>query len=110
MIDWGTSSWYLSGPFGAFTNQSIGFNGPGLTSGSFNFITPKTLASIDAYNGGSAGSTITLSCAGQPDVPVSLNSHQLTTIQTGWTAPCASVTVGSTNGWDTNFKNLVLGE
>jgi hypothetical protein len=30
------------------------------------------------------------------------------TIQTNWTAPCATVTVSSTNGWDTNFDNLVV--
>jgi hypothetical protein len=110
VIDWGSNQWYLSGPFGAFNNQSIGFNGPGLNSGSFAFVTPRTLTSIDAYNGGSGASTITLSCAGQPDMQVSLASHQLATLQTGWSEPCGSVTVVSTNGWDTNFKNLVLGD
>lgn len=109
VIDWGTGAWYLSGPFGAFQNQSIGFNGPGLTSSSFALLAPRQVVSIDAYNGGS-DTTITLHCDGQPDVSVSLGSRQLTTIQTNWSGPCSSVTVVSTNGWDTNFKNLLLAE
>jgi hypothetical protein len=36
-----------------------------------------------------------------------VNAGQLRTIATGWTAPCSVVTVGSTNGWDTNFDTLV---
>jgi hypothetical protein len=109
VIDWGTNSWYLSGPFGAFTTQSIGFNGPGLTSGTFAFVTPRTLASIDAYNGGQ-DTTVTVHCDGQPDVSVTVPSRQLTTVATGWSGPCGSVTLTSTNGWDTNFKNLVLAD
>jgi len=109
VIDWGTDAWYLSGPFGAFTNQSVGFNGPGKSSASFVLVAPRKLVSIDAYNGG-APTTITLSCDGNPDVTTQLASNQLATIQTNWTAACSKVTVTSTNGWDTNFKNLVLSE
>jgi hypothetical protein len=109
LADWGTNAWYLSGPFGAFATNSIGFNGSGPTSASFSFITPQRLVQVDAYNGGPVASTITLSCSGQPTVTLSLASHQLRTISTAWSAACASVTVGSTNGWDTNFDNVVLG-
>jgi hypothetical protein len=28
---------------------------------------------------------------------------------TGWSGACSSVTVTSSNGWDTNFDNLALG-
>jgi len=28
--------------------------------------------------------------------------------RTGWTAPCSKLTITSSNGWYTNFKNLVL--
>jgi hypothetical protein len=32
----------------------------------------------------------------------------LMTIQTNWTQTCTTVTVGSTNGRDTNFDNFVI--
>jgi hypothetical protein len=107
VIDWGTNRWYLSGPFGQFRTQSIGFNGEGPTSASFTFVRARRLVSIDAFNGGSTTSTITLTCAGQRPVSVLLAPNTLRTITTGWTGTCTSVTVGSTNGWDTNFDNLV---
>ena len=53
-------------------------------------------------------STITLSCAGQPTRTFTLAATQLLTLVTDWSAPCGSVTITSTNGWNTNFDNLVL--
>ncbi len=106
VIDWGTDAWFHSAPYGSFTTKSIGFNGPGLTSGIFTFLTPRRLVSIDAYNGGVA-TTVTLHCPGQTDKVMNVASGQLVTIQSGWSATCGQVTVSSTNGWDTNFDNLV---
>jgi len=108
LIDWGSSRWYLSGPWGAFTTNSIGFNGAGPTSASFTLLSPNRVVQIDAYNGGSGASTVTLSCAGQPTVSVSVAARQRVTIATGWSGTCSTVTVGSSNGWDTNFDNLVV--
>jgi hypothetical protein len=71
-------------------------------------VTPHRLVQLDAYNGGSVASTVTLSCAGQPTVTVSFPVSQLTTIATGWGGTCSTVTIGSSNGWDTNFDNLVV--
>jgi hypothetical protein len=30
------------------------------------------------------------------------------TISTGWAQACTTITVSSTNGWNTNFNNLVV--
>src|SRR5712692_6540096 len=98
VIDWGTNAWYLSGPFGAFTTNSIGFNGSGPRSGSFTFLTPRRLLQLDAYNGGSVASTITIACSGQTTAQLSLAVRQVATMSTGWTATCSSVTIGSSNG------------
>jgi len=106
VIDWGTNAWFLSAPWGGFTTKSIGFNGPGLTSGAFTFLTPRRLVSIQAYNGGVA-TTVTLQCAGQTSKVQAVAPGQLVTIATGWTATCTTVTIISTNGWDTNLDNLV---
>jgi glucose/arabinose dehydrogenase len=107
VVNWGTNEWYLSGPWGAFTTKSMSFNGAGNTSGVFTFISPKKLVSLDAYNGGTSNSTVTLSCAGNPNKVVSVPFGVITKISTGWTAQCTTVTLASTNGWDTNFDNIV---
>jgi hypothetical protein len=107
VIDWGTNQWYHSGPFGLFTTKSVGFNGAGPTSASFTFLTARRLVSLQAYNGGNVPTTVTLTCAGQATVTQTVAVRQLLTITTGWLSTCTTVTVGSTNGWDTNFDNLV---
>jgi hypothetical protein len=109
VIDWGTGQWYLSGPWQQFTTNSIGFNGPGSTSKTFTLINPLRLVQLDAYNGGTTASTVMVNCAGQPPVSIVVNSRQRVTIATGWTARCSgAVTLGSTNGWDTNFDALIF--
>src|SRR5262245_48026747 len=108
VINWGTNQWYLSGPYGSFSTLSIGFNGGGPTSAPFTFVTPRRLLQIDAYNGGNTASTVSLTCAGQTTKQQAVAARQLATISTGWSGTCTSVTIGSTNGWDTNFDNLVI--
>jgi hypothetical protein len=108
IIDWGTNRWYLSTKYGGFTSQSIGFNGSGPTSSSFTFVSPGRLLQLDAWNGGNTSSSISLSCPGQVTVQQILAAGSGATLQTGWTANCASVAIGSTNGWLTNFDNLVI--
>jgi thermitase len=107
-IDWGTNAWYLAGPWGLFTTNSIGFNGPTPRSGSFTLLTPRVLMQVDAYNGGTTASTVTIACAGNPTVTTTVGVRQRTTILTGWSSPCSVVTITSTDGWDTNLDTLVL--
>jgi hypothetical protein len=107
VINWGSSSWYHSGPWGALTSKSISFEDAGVTSRSFAFVAPRRLVSIKAYNGGGGSTTVTLRCSGQADKVQAISSGQLVTINTGWTGTCTSVTIISTNGWDTNFDDVV---
>ena len=107
VVDWGTNVWYVAGPWRQFTTNSISYNRAGITSGSFNFVSPKRLLSVRAFNGGTVASTLTFSCAGNATKTVSIAVNQLLTIQTGWTANCTTVTFTSTNGWDTNLDDLV---
>ena len=108
VIDWGSNQWWISGPWGKFTTKSVSFNGGGITNASFKFVSPRKLVQIDAYNGGSSSTTVTLTCDGKSTKTVTLAAGQVMTILTGWTKACTTVTVTSTNGWDTNFDNLVL--
>src|SRR5207245_1273785 len=98
LIDWGTNVWYLSGPYGQFGSNNIGFNGAGPTSASFTFLSPHRLVQIDADNGGTSSSTISLSCDGTLATEVTLSAAQLQSIPMGWIGNCTTVTVGSTNG------------
>ena len=106
VIDWGTNVWWVAAPLGQFTTNSISFNRVGVTSGSLQFVTPKRLVSIKAYNGGTSASTITLSCAGNTTTVQSVAANQLATISTGWTVGCSTVTIGSSNGSATKLDDL----
>ena len=108
VIDWGSGAWWLSGPYGAFDSRSISFNGAGPTSATFAFVAPHHLEQLDVYNGGKADSTISLACDGAPGSQSNVASGQLTTLPSGFASACSSVTISSSNGWDTNFKNLVI--
>ena len=105
VVDWGSGGWWGSGPWGQLTTNSVSFTATGV-SRSFTFITPRRLVSVKAFNGGSASTTVTLSCAGNPTKTTTVAPNQLVTITTAWSAACSTVTVGSTNGWDTNFDDL----
>jgi hypothetical protein len=107
VIDWGSNQWFHAAPWGQFTTKSVSFNAAARTSASFTFLTPRKLVSLRAYNGGGSPSTVTLSCAGQATKTVTVPAGQLVTIQTGWAGTCGTVTVGSSNGWDTNLDDLV---
>jgi hypothetical protein len=64
---------------------------------------------VQAYNGGTGATTISLACAGNQTRTLTIPAGQLMTLTTGWANPCSgNVTVGSTNGWSTNFDNIVL--
>jgi hypothetical protein len=110
LIDWGTNDqWYHSGPYGKFDTKSVSFNG-GILSASFSFTAPRRLVRLDAYNGGPGPSTVRLSCGDLPEKQETLAAGQSATIDTGWDGTCSNVRVRSSNGWDTNFDNLIVDE
>jgi hypothetical protein len=108
MIDWGSGVWFVSSPWGGFAGNSISYSGPGFFTGSFRFLTRFRLLSIDAYNGDAGPTTLTISCPGQSSKQVVLVGGQLSTIATNWNDACSPVTIANTNGWNTNFANLVI--
>src|SRR5262249_11465187 len=74
----------------------------------FNFVGTHTLWNLDAYNGGQSPSLIAISCAGLPTARVQLGAGRVVTIVIGWTKPCRTVTISSSNGWYTNFNKFKL--
>jgi hypothetical protein len=88
-------------------------NGPAVREGNFTLIgASRRLFSLQAHNNGSTPSQVTLACldgsSGLPTRMVTLAPGEVLTIETGWTSACATVRLGSTNGWDTNFDNVVI--
>jgi hypothetical protein len=109
LIDWGTNSWYLSGPYARFTTNSVSFNGAGPLSASFTLVSPRVLRQLEIHNGGTAPSIVSVTCTGESTVSFSLAPGELGRFATGWTTPCSgTVALASSNGWDTNFKNFVI--
>ena len=107
ILDWSGQPWILSNPFGQFTTKSTSFT-QGPTQATIGVLQGRTLQSLQAYNGGAAATTISITCPGNITKTQSIAAGTLATIQTGFTVSCATLTIASTNGWDTNFDNLAL--
>jgi hypothetical protein len=105
VANWGTNVWYLSSPWAGFPTASVSFNSPFAQSATVQFLTPVRLVRVSATTPGT--STVTLSCAGLPNRQVQVTGT--TVIATGWQGTCATLTITSSNGWDTNFDDFVYG-
>jgi hypothetical protein len=108
VINWTPGSWWISGPYGPFSTTSVSFATALPSSAPFQVLGNYNVVSIVAGNGDSSSATVSLSCPGQNTVSATVGSGQATTITTGWTSACSPVTVASSNGWNTNFDNLVI--
>ena len=106
VINWGANLWWHSSPWRLFTTKSVSFNGSGPTSASATFLYPRRLLSVRAFNGGTAATTVSVSCPGQTTRSLSVPANQVATVTTSWTGTCTTFTLGSSNGWDTNFDDL----
>ncbi len=104
-IQWGANVWFLSAPWGSFISKSVSFNGSSAKSAAFAFVPAQRLISFDAYSPGS--STISVSCNGMP-VAQAVVVNQVARVMTNWTGTCTTVTLTSSNGWDTNFDNFAF--
>jgi hypothetical protein len=110
LIDWGTNAtgdWWHSGPFSGFPTKSLSLRNQE-TQGTFSYVGgDRILVSLQLTTGWQA-STQTLKCPGNPDVVVNLAPDEYRSVATGWTVPCSAVTIVSSNGWGTNYDNLLL--
>jgi hypothetical protein len=107
-LDWGMNNWYLSGPWQALTTNSVSFARAGVTSATVAVLSNRRLLSLRAFNGGGSSTTVTLSCAGNAPRTQSVPANQVATITTNWTTACPTIAFSSSNGWDTNFDDLVF--
>jgi hypothetical protein len=108
VIGWGADRWYHEPPFGAFTTKHVSIFGAGPGTARFRLLRPLRLVSLRAYNHGPSPSDLVLHCDGGPARAAVLVPGEVRTVETGWTVPCAEVTVRSANGWDTHYDDLLL--
>ena len=99
--------WWLAGPYDMDRTNSVSLT-QGQTTGTIQFVSPRKLLQLDIDNGGTMPTTITMACAGQPIRSVVVQPHQVVQLKTNWTGVCSTVQIGSSNGWDTNFDNIVI--
>lgn len=108
VIEWGSGQWLASGPYGTFTDTSISYTTAVPTSGEFELIGDLRLVSFQASNGSDRSSVVSASCGDEVTVTQTVPGNSLVTFTTNWYAACSLVTLSSSNGWDTNFDNLVV--
>ena len=106
-ITWGTNAWDVDGPIATDATNSISFNSATVTGEPFSFTSPQVLLSAQVYSNSNTTAMITLSCAGNPTVDATVAPDAATTLTTDWQTPCTTVTVTSSNSWNTNLDNLV---
>jgi hypothetical protein len=103
-INFGTSQWRWSGPYGQASTNHIYFASSAGTSRSFTFATPRILNSIQVYT--IQNGTLTVSDGANPTVTRTVNTNSFPTVTTGWTQPSTTVTVGFTAGWALGVDNI----
>lgn len=106
-ITWGTNVWDVDGPLATDSTNSISFHTSTVTGEPFSFASPQVLLSAQVESNSPTTAMITLSCAGNPTVSAQVAPGATATLTTYWQTPCTTVTVTSSNSWNTNIDNLV---
>ena len=107
LIDWGSGVWFANNAVGKFKTRNLKLNGTSRRTGTFAFLAPRRVVSLDVLNRGSSSTTVSLACPGQATASMVINPSVITTLRTNWTANCSPVTVSVGNG-NTLFDNLVI--
>lgn len=107
-VTWEGTSWAISGPWERLDSQSLAFRSQAITQGTISFSQSTSIVSVVAYNGGTQTSRVEVTCGSQSKVMDVVQKANPVTITTGFSGTCRTATLRSSNGWDTNFDNLVL--
>jgi hypothetical protein len=106
-INWSGGIWEVDPAIPTDNTNNASFDSASIMSSTFAFISPKVLISMGIYSNQNQTAMITLSCSGNPNVSKSVTPNNHTTLTTNWTVPCTTVTVTSSNGWNTSLDNIV---
>jgi len=106
VADWGTNKWHLLPPWWNSPTNIIVFANEGVISATFDFLTPAILQSVRVANEGTDASTVSLACAGNQTVNQVIPPNQTAVVVSNWTVACTTISLGSSNGWFTNFDDI----
>jgi hypothetical protein len=109
-VDWGKGVWKVSPPAGKFGTFHLALVGTGAHKAEFHFSWPRVFVGVDAYNDGPAEATITIRSSQQGEETITLQSHELRRIRTGWTTPSSQVEIGFHNADSLHFDNLAYAQ
>jgi hypothetical protein len=118
-VDWGTNQWAVyaaNDPQPSFVQgNAVSFANSGIASATAKFARQTRLLHVDAENGGTALTQVTLSCVGSqggsnPDIRVDVEPQSRQTLSPTWTGTCSAVTISALNGWATWFDNLTYSQ
>jgi hypothetical protein len=105
-INFGTSQWRWSNPYGSDPTRHIYFGSGAGTSRTFTFSpAPRMLTSIRVYTGTAGTLTLTDNLGQSRTQTITTGSMQLVT--TGWTEASTTVTVNFTAGWELGVDDIV---
>ena len=105
-IDWAPDTWRIHVPHGKFGTFNLSLADPATRSAEFRFYAPRIFVGIDAYNGGSAPSTITIHAPEIREISFTVKPGELKRLRTGWQDPSTAVVFDLKNGEGLQFDNL----
>jgi hypothetical protein len=106
VIDWGSDTWRINVPEGAFGTFNLALADPEATTAEFRFDWPRLFVGLDVYNGGSSDATVTIHAPEIRELSFTIKPGQVQRIRTGWRDAASSVVFELKNGEHLRFDNL----
>jgi len=106
VIDWGSDTWRINVPEGAFGTFNLALADPKATTAEFRFDWPRLFVGVDVYNGGASEATVTIHAPEIREFSVTIKPGQVQRIRTGWRDAASSVVFELKNGEHLRFDNL----
>ena len=104
-INFGTSQWRWSGPYGPDSTNSIYFASASGTSRAFSFSpAPRLLNSINVYT--TTNGTLTLTDGVNPPVTRAITTGSMQLVSTSWVLGSTTVTVTFSAGWSLGIDDI----
>jgi hypothetical protein len=106
VIDWGTDSWRINVPEGAFGTFNLAIADPKATTAEFHFYWPRVFAGVDVYNEGTADATVSIHAPEIRELTYTIKAGKVQRIRTGWRDASTGVVFEVKNGEHLRFDNL----
>ena len=106
VIDWPRGAWKIGVPEGKFGTFNLVPADPTREKFEFGFHSPRVLAGIDVYNGGSGDASVTIRSENEIAPATTLRPGELRRIRTSWRETTSQVILELKNGGGLRFDNL----